>query len=62
MKNYLTELVLCTIVAAACTFISYILGLEKSWQSAANTFGVAFLAMFVVGLFLKNKKSSNKSE
>ena len=51
------ELVLCTIVAALCTFISYMVGLEQSWQSAANTFGVAFLTMFIVGLFLKNKKS-----
>ena len=57
MKKYLIELVLCTIVAAICTFISYMLGLEQSWQSAANTFGVAFLTMFAVGLFLKNKKS-----
>jgi len=56
MRKYLVELGLCTIVAAICTFVSYILGLEQSWQSAANTFGVAFLTMFVVGMFLKNKK------
>jgi low affinity Fe/Cu permease len=56
MKNYLTELALCTIVASVCTFISYLLGLEESWQTAANTFGIAFLTMFVVGVFLKNKK------
>ena len=56
MKKYLIELLLCTIVAALCTFISCLLGLEESWQTAANTFGVAFLTMFVVGMFLKNKK------
>jgi len=58
MKKYLIELLICTIVAAVCTLISYVLGLEQSWQSAANTFGVAFLTMFIVGLFLKNKKKN----
>ncbi len=57
MKDYLIELALCTVVAALCTLVSYLLGLEESWQSAANTFGIAFLTMFVVGIFLKNKKS-----
>ena len=57
MKDYLIELALCTGVAAVCTLVSYLLGLEESWQSAANTFGIAFLTMFVVGIFLKNKKS-----
>ena len=55
MKKYLIELVICTIVAAICTFISYLIGLEQSWQTAANTFGVAFLTMFIVGLFLRKK-------
>lgn len=59
MKKYLLELLLCTIVAVVCTFISYVLGMEESWQSAANTFGVAFLTMFVVGIFMKNKKSTD---
>lgn len=58
MKKYLIELLICTIVAAVCTLISYVLGLEQSWQSAANTFGVAFLTMFIVGLYLKNKKKN----
>lgn len=57
MKDYLIELALCTVVAVVCTLVSYLLGLEESWQSAANTFGIAFLSMFVVGIFLKNKKS-----
>ncbi len=56
MKKYAIEIVLCTIVAAFFTLISYILGFEQSWQSASNTFGVAFLSMFVVGLFLKDKE------
>jgi hypothetical protein len=58
MKKYLIEMLICTIVAAVCTLISYVLGLEQSWQSAANTFGVAFLTMFIVGLYLKNKKKN----
>lgn len=57
MKKYFKELLICTIVAAVCTLVTYILGLEQSWLSAANTFGVAFLTMFVLGQYLNRKKT-----
>lgn len=60
MKKYLIEMLLCTIVATFCTFISYMLGMEQTWQSAANTFGVSFLTMFVVGIFLRKKENTEK--
>ena len=60
MKKYLIEMLLCTIVATFCTFISYMLGMEQTWQSAANTFGVSFLTMFVVGIFLRKKENAEK--
>ncbi len=60
MKKIAAELLICTIVAAVCTLLSYVLGLEESWQTASNTFGVAFLTMFVVGLFLKNKHKNEE--
>ena len=60
MKKYLIEILLCTIVATFCTLISYLLGMEQSWATAANTFGVAFLTMFVLGFFFKKNKTNNR--
>ena len=57
MKEYVTELVLCTIVAAVVTLLFYGVGMDHSWQDAANTFGVTFLVMFVLGLYQRHKKN-----
>ncbi len=59
MKHYITELVLCTIVATVVTLLFYIVGLDSTWQDAANSFGVTFLVMFVLGLW-NNRKKENK--
>jgi len=56
MKQYLIEILLCTIVASIVTFLFYILGFDKSWQDASNTFGVTFLVMFVLGVYARLKK------
>ena len=56
MREYVTELVLCTIVAAVVTLLFYIIGMDHSWQDAANTFGVTFLVMFIIGVFNRLKK------
>jgi hypothetical protein len=56
MKQYIFEVLLCTIVAAVVTLLFYIIGMDKSWQDAANTFGVTFLVMFVLGVYNRLKK------
>ena len=56
MREYVTELVLCTIVAAVVTLLFYVIGMDHSWQDAANTFGVTFLVMFIIGIFNRLKK------
>ena len=56
MKQYLTEITLCTIVAAIVTLLFYIIGMDKSWQDASTTFGTCFLVMFILGLWNRLKK------
>ena len=56
MKQYLTEIFLCTIVAAIVTLLFYIVGMDHTWQDAANTFGVTFLVMFILGIYNRLKK------
>jgi membrane protein YdbS with pleckstrin-like domain len=60
MKQYLIEIALSTIVAVVVTLFFYIVGLDKSWQDAANTFGAAFLLMFVLGLFGRYKQNKKQ--
>ena len=59
MKQYLIEILLCSIVAAIATVIFYIIGLDKSWQDASTTFGTCFLVMFVLGVYARLKKNQN---
>jgi len=58
MKQYLVEIAICTIVAAVATLLFYVIGLDKSAQDAATTFGTCFLVMFVLGMLnrIKGKK------
>jgi hypothetical protein len=56
MKQYLTEIALCTIVSAVATLLFYIIGLDKTAQEAATTFGTCFLVMFVLGIWNRLKK------
>lgn len=58
LKKWLPELLLDTIVAAVATLLCYILGLEDSWQDASQTFIIAFVVMFALGIYnrRKNKK------
>jgi len=60
MKEYLIEILICTIVAAGATLLFYIIGLDSSWQEASTTFGTCFLVMFVLGLYQRYKR--NKQE
>ena len=59
LKKWIPELLLCTIVAALATLLTYILGLEKTWAEASQTFFIAFVVMFVLGIYNKKK---NKNE
>ena len=56
MKQYLTEIILCTIVSTVVTLLFYIIGMDKDWQEAATTFGTCFLVMFALGLWNRLKK------
>jgi uncharacterized membrane protein len=60
LKKWLPELAVCTIVAAFATLFTYILGLEDTWNEAFQTFLIAFVIMFVLGIY--NRKKSNKSK
>ena len=55
MKQYLVEIAICTIVAAVATLLFYVIGLDKSAQDAATTFGTCFLVMFVLGMLNRIK-------
>ena len=59
LKKWLPELLLCTIVAVVATLLSYLVGLEKTWAEASQTFMLAFGVMFLMGVFnrRKNKKT-----
>ena len=59
LKKWIPELLLCTIVAVLATLLTYILGLEKTWAEASQTFFIAFVVMFVLGIYNKKK---NKNE
>ncbi|UKK51630.1 hypothetical protein L6472_03285 [Prevotella sp. E13-17] len=56
MMEWIAEIVVDTIVAAALTLLCYIIGLDESWQDASRTFFVAFLVMFLMGAYRKYKK------
>jgi len=56
MKEYLREIAICTIVAAVATLLFYIIGLDKTAQEAATTFGTCFLVMFVLGMWNRIKR------
>ena len=59
MKQYAIEVLLCTIVAAVVTLLFYMIGMDKSWEDAASTFGVTFLVMFVLGVYNRLKGNKN---
>lgn len=56
LKKWIPELLLCTIVAAVVTLLSYVVGFEKSWQDASQTFLIAFVIMFALGVYNRIKK------
>ena len=56
LKEWLSELLLDTIVAVVATLFCYILGLEESWQEASQTFVIAFVVMFALGIYNRRKK------
>ena len=58
LKKWIPELAICTIVAGVATLLTYLLGLEKSWADASQTFLIAFVVMFVLGLY--NRKKNKK--
>ena len=57
MKEYLIDFVTGTIVAAVLTLISYIVGFDKTWNDAAQTYGICLVVYIALTLFskLKNK-------
>ncbi|MCR4603650.1 MAG: hypothetical protein K5683_09005 [Prevotella sp.] len=60
LKKWLPELLVDTIVAAVATLLCYLLGLEDTWQEASQTFIIAFVVMFVLGIY--NRRKRNKTE
>ena len=56
LKKWIPELLLCTIVAGVATLLTYIVGLEKTWNEAFQTFFIAFAVMFVLGIYNRKKK------
>jgi len=55
MRQYVAEIAVCTIVAAVVTLLFYIIGMDKTAQEAATTFGTCFLVMFVMGMWKRLK-------
>ena len=58
LKKWLPELAVCTIVAAVATLLTYLLGLEETWAEASQTFIIAFVVMFALGIY--NRKKNKK--
>ena len=59
LKKWLPELALCTIVATVATLLTYLLGLEDTWAEASQTFIIAFVVMFALGIY--NRRNSKKT-
>jgi len=55
LKKWIPELLLDTIVAIVVTFISYLVGFEKTWAEAQQTFLIAFAIMFILGIYNRKK-------
>jgi len=60
LKKWLPELLVDTIVALVATLFTYILGLDKTWSEASKTFFIAFIVMFLLGIY--NKRRNKKRE
>ena len=58
LKKWIPELLLDTIVAAVATLLCYILGLEETWQEASQTFIIAFVVMFALGIYNRRKNKT----
>ena len=60
LKKWIPELLLDTIVAVVATLLTYILGLEKTWNEAFQTFVIAFAIMFLLGIYNRRKKNNKE--
>ena len=60
LKKWIPELLLCTIVAGVATLLTYILGLEKTWAEASQTFIIAFVIMFALGIYNRKKNKTKE--
>ena len=58
LKKWIPELLLDTIVAAVATLLCYILGFEDTWQEASQTFIIAFVVMFALGIYNRRKNKT----
>ena len=57
LKEWLSELLLDTIVAAVVTLLFYIIRLDQTWEDASRTFIMAFLVMLAMGILRRIKKN-----
>ena len=57
MKGYIFDFVIGTIVAAILTLLSYLVGLDKSWEGAAETYGTCFFIYIALSLYQRIKKN-----
>ena len=61
MKTYLVDLIVGTIVAVVLTLLSYIVGFDKTWNEAAETYGICFFIYIALTLYgrIKNKNKTS---
>ena len=60
LKKWAYELLLCTIVAGGVTLLCWVLGLDRSWNEAAQTFFIAFIVMTALGIWRQLRDNKNK--
>ena len=60
LKKWLIELTQDTIIAAVITLLWYILGIDKTWNEAFQTFFVAFAVMFFLGIYNRRKNKQKE--
>lgn len=59
LKKWAYELALCTIVAGTVTLLSWGIGLDRTWNDAAQTFFIAFIVMTALGIW-RTLRGNNK--
>ena len=61
IKGLLIDLLFGTILASILTLLSYIIGFDKTWSDAANTYGTCFVIYIAISTYsrIKNKNKTS---